>query len=282
MKKLSFKEELWLAAQNQYAVGAFNIFNYASAKAALAAAEELDVPIILQTSMATVKKYGAEEIGNMLRLLADRARTNVLIHLDHCTSVELAQKCIDTGWDSVMIDASRLSLEENIKITKEVVAYAHQRGVYVEGELGTIAGVEDEISVARSHPAGYEDSHEYVGMTGIDAFAPAIGTAHGLYHGEPTLNFDLVEKLHHSLACPLVIHGGTGLAAATFRRLVAVGAAKINVSTALKHAYVDGCREYLQNNPQKVDPLDLDACVAARITAAVKEHLLLVRKQGEN
>jgi ketose-bisphosphate aldolase len=177
-----------------------------------------------------------------------------------------------------MIDASSLPLRENIKITKEVVAYAHSRGVDVEGELGTIAGVEDEISVTDSQMAGFENSHTYVSMTGIDAFAPAIGTAHGLYHGEPTLNLELLEKLHHSLACPLVIHGGTGLGAATFRRLVTVGAAKINVSTALKHAYLNGSKEYLQNNPEKFDPLDFDAFVAARITTVVKEHLQLFRE----
>jgi ketose-bisphosphate aldolase len=282
MKKLSFKEELWLASRNHYAVGAFNIFNYTSAKAALTAAEELDVSIILQTSMATVKKYQAAKIGRMLRMLADQARINVLLHLDHCTSVELARKCIDSGWDSVMIDASRLPLEENIEITQEVVAYAHSKGVYVEGELGTIAGVEDEISVTRSQMADFENSHQYVGMTGIDAFAPAIGTAHGLYHGEPTLNLELLEKLHHSLGCPLVIHGGTGLDAATFRRLVALGAAKINVSTALKHAYLNGSKEYLQNNPDKFDPLDFDAVVASRITAVVKEHLQLFRESAGN
>lgn len=273
MKKNNFREELLLAKENKYSIGAFNIFNYASAKAAIKAAEELDSTLILQTSTSTVKKIGAEELGKMLRLLADSSTVNVLIHLDHCTSVDLAKQCIDSGWDSVMIDASQFPLEDNIRITKEVVEYAHARGVYVEGELGTIEGIEDEISENEGKIASFEDSIIYVEATNIDAFAPSIGTAHGVYHGEPKINFKLIEMLKDSIKCPVVIHGGTGLSKNTFRQLIQLGASKINVSTAIKNAYLEGCKEYFKKYPDEVDPLGFDEYYFGKIKDVAKDHI---------
>lgn len=280
MKHEDFKEMLLMAKKKKYAVGAFNIFNYLSAAAALKAAAELNSPIIIQTSTATVKKYGAEELGKMLRLLVNSHPVNAVIHLDHCTSVELAKQCIDAGWDSVMIDASQLPFADNISKTQEVVAYAHGKGVFVEGELGTIEGVEDEISVEKGSVISYEEALIYVEKTSIDAFAPAVGTAHGLYKGNPTINFHMIEQLSHSITCPLVIHGGTGLSEDVFRELVNKGAAKINVSTAIKYAYLNGCKEYFEKNPQKIDPLGFDEYVFEKIKIVVVNHINLFNPQG--
>ena len=190
------------ARQNGYAVGAFNIFNHVSADAAIHAAEEIGSPVILQTSTSTVKRYGPKKLADMLLPLAAGASVPVVVHLDHCTDPALAKACMEAGWDSIMIDASHYPLAENIRITSDVVRAAHPMGIDVEGELGTIEGVEDEISNVRGSHADFSESLVYLEKTGIDAFAPAIGTAHGVYKGEPRIDFDLVGRLAHATDCP--------------------------------------------------------------------------------
>ncbi len=280
MKSKTFLEELLYAREHKYAVGAFNIFNYLSARAVIRAASALNAPVILQTSVTTVKKFGPLELGTMLRQLAWNASVNVVIHLDHCQDVELAKACMDAGWDSIMFDGSRLPINENIKECREVVSYAHHRGIHVEGELGRIAGVEDELFVAHDDAthANLEDSIYFVRESGIDAFAPAIGTAHGVYHGTPVIDFDLVGELNEAIEAPIVIHGGTGLSEETFRRLIALGGAKVNVSTAIKHGYIDSCKEYVTANPDKLDPIDFDQYLNCAIKDTAMEHIRIFRK----
>jgi len=281
MKGKTFVEELLYAKEHSYAVGAFNILNHLSAQAVVQAASELNCPLILQTSVSTVKKFGPYEMMAMLRPLAENAPVNVLIHLDHCTDIEFAKTCVDAGWDSVMFDGSALPLEENIAGCKEVVAYAHAKGVQVEGELGRIAGVEDNIQVDEkaAFGAGLEESVYFVEQSGVDAFAPAIGTAHGVYKGVPKIDFDLVEQLKTAVPAPVVIHGGTGLSTETFHRLILGGGAKVNVSTAIKHAYLDTARDYFEAKPTKIDPLGFDRKLEAAIAAVAKEHLTLFREK---
>lgn len=264
-KKKSYKEALLEARDSKIALGAFNIFNFTSAKAVVNAAEEENRPVIIQTSTKTVKQIGVKELGSMLRFLAEQAKVPVYIHLDHCRDPELAKQCVDAGWDSVMLDASDEPLEENIRITKEVVAYASPRGVAVEGEVGVIKGVEEDIVAEEEKPATYEDTIRYINETGIDAIAPAIGTAHGFYKKKPSINYELVEKLGTLKDCPVVLHGGTGLSDETFRRLINLGVAKVNVSTALKHACINTAKEFLEAS--KLEPLELDQ----RIKKAIKE-----------
>lgn len=277
----SFLEELQQAKEHRYAIGAFNIFNYLSARAVVKAAAELEVPVILQTSVATVKEFGPDELGGMLRQLAVEAPVNVLIHLDHCQDISLAKACVEAGWDSVMFDGSRLPIEENIAGCREVVQYAHSRGVQVEGELGRIVGVEDAINVSEDDAslAGLEDSVYFVRESGIDAFAPAIGTAHGVYKGPPKINFDLVAKLREAIDAPVVIHGGTGLSEDTFRRLIYNGGAKVNVSTAIKHAYLDTARQYFRDYPDKIDPVGFDRTLENAIRETVMDHMRIFRQE---
>ena len=279
-EKKTFLEELQQAKAGRYAVGAFNIFNYLSASAVVQAASELDVPGILQTSVVTVKVFGPAKLGAMLRLIAEEASVNVLIHLDHCQDIELAKACVDAGWDSVMYDGSRLSLEENIAGCREVVKYAHSRGVDVEGEFGRIVGVEDAVKVSAEDAslAGLEDSIYFVRESGIDAYAPAIGTAHGVYIGTPTINFNLVAELKTAVEAPVVIHGGTGLSEETFRRLIRNGGAKVNVSTAIKHAYLDTCKAYFTEFPDKLDPVGFDRYLTRAIRATAREHMEIFTK----
>jgi len=275
MKNL--KEELINAKENNFAIPAFNIFNYVSASAVIKAGEKHQVPVIIQTSVGTVKYYGARVLQEMLQGLKKNASTNVYLHLDHCTSVEFSKECIDSGWDSVMFDGSKFSLKENIEMTKEVVAYAHPKGVTVEGELGTIVGVEEEIKVDKAQLASKDDCLIYVKESGVDYFAPAIGTAHGIYVGEPHLNYELVTQLSETIAEPIVIHGGSGLTEEMFRELVRRGSAKINISTAIKHAYFDGIRKYQEENPGKISPLDMDESMYQSIKEVAEYHISLFR-----
>jgi ketose-bisphosphate aldolase len=275
MERNSLKDMLLRAKQGKYAVGAFNIFNHISAKAAVQAAKELNAPLILQTSVSTVKKAGVDELIKMLNLMKESAGIPIVIHLDHCTDPELAKKCIDAGWDSVMIDVSDKPFDENVAVTAEIKKYAAGKSVCVEGELGVIKGVEDEISSDVEVPAKYEDAIKFVNSTDVDAFAPAIGTAHGFYSKKAVLNFDLVKKICDTCECPLVVHGGTGLSDDDFKKLIELGATKINISTAIKHAYIDGYKKYFEQNPTDCNPLKLDEFLEKEIREVAKMHISL-------
>ncbi|AFA48034.1 class II fructose-bisphosphate aldolase [Acetobacterium woodii] len=275
MSYVNMKKILDNARKNHYAVGAFNIVNYLTAKAAVEAAEELEQPIILQTSVKTVKAFGITEMMSFLKPIAEQAKVEVAIHLDHSTDVAFTKACIDGGWSSVMYDGSQLALKDNIKNTKEIVAYAKPKQVTVEGELGAIVGVEDDIVVlAGNHAhAKPDDCRVYLKETEIDAFAPAVGTAHGVYKGEINIDYDLFDEINQFSFCPLVLHGGTGLTDEMFHRLIALGASKVNISTAIKIAYVQGMATYTKLNVDQNDPLKLDAFTKEQVKKVVTEHI---------
>jgi fructose-bisphosphate aldolase class II len=277
----NLKELLAGARSKGAAVGAFNIFDYTSARAAIAAANEMDTPILLQTSVGMVKKFGAPELFEMLALLRKNSKVSILFHLDHCTDPALARACVDAGWDSVMLDMSAKALAENIALTAEIKKYAAAKGVCVEGELGVITGVEEDISADTGKLASYEDSLTFLEGTNVDAFAPAIGTAHGLYKSEVKLNFDLVQRLAGTTSVPVVVHGGTGLSDEQFARLIQCGASKINVSTALKYAYIDGLREYWAAHSDEYNPIKLNNAAEDAVKKTVKEHILRFSPAGK-
>lgn len=282
MSYVNMKNILEKAREGGYAVGAFNIVNYLTAKAAVEAAEELEQPIILQTSVKTVKAFGINEMMSFLRPIAENAKVEVAIHLDHSTNVDYTKACIDAGWLSVMYDGSQLPLAENIKNTLEIVDYAKSRNVTVEGELGAIVGVEDDIVVAEGESAHArpEDCRVYLKKTGAHAFAPAIGTAHGVYKGEINIDYDLFENINTFSPCPLVLHGGTGLTDEMFSKLIGLGAAKVNISTAIKIAYCQGMADFSRENPGKNDPLKLDAYVKDAVKKLVSEHIRFFSLKG--
>jgi len=275
-------EMLKHAKKNGYAVGAFNIVNYLTAEAVIKASEEMRSPLIIQTSTSTVKQFGIKPLIDMLKPMAQTSKVPVAIHLDHCTDIEMVYKCIDAGWSSVMIDASKESFEDNMKKTLDVVKYASSKDVSVEGELGAIVGVEDEIHVKEkdSMLADPVKSVQYVKETGIHAFAPAIGTAHGLYKGEPKIDFDRFKLIADTCGCPLVIHGGTGLAKDVFKKLIMLGAAKINISTAIKIAYCRGMGEYSAEHADENNPLKLDRFVLGKVKDAAVEHIKTFGAEG--
>ena len=253
------------------AAAAVNILNHLTMRAVVHAAVLAKRPLILQPSTATVRRFGVRAFAEMAAPFRANAGVPIALHLDHCRDAQLAMDCVDAGWDSVMVDYSALPYEENADQTRQIVRYAHERGVAVEGEIGRIAGVEDDISNDAELFASFDDTIRFLSDTGVDAIAPAIGTMHGLYTAEPKLNYDLVRRLSDADAL-VVVHGGTGLPEADFRRLIDCGAVKCNVSTALKHAYLDTAREALTRerlSPLEFDQLVEDAC-AAKLGAYIR------------
>lgn len=271
------------AARDGYAVAAFNIVNFQTAQAIVQSAETIHSPLIIQTSVSTVKAIGIEPLIHFLYDLADKAAVPVAIHLDHCPDIDLALRCADLGWSSVMVDLSKRPFEENLRETARVVSYCHDLGVSVEGELGAILGVEDHIVVSE-RDASLADpvlSIEYCRETKIDAFAPAIGTAHGLYKGVPQVEFDLLRTIAASVACPTVVHGGTGLSDYAFRRCIENGAAKINISTAVKIAWSQSMLRYLQEHSEENNPLKSDAAAMKAVAETAIAHMKLFGSENK-
>jgi len=264
------------AQQTGTAVAAVNVLNHLTARAVIRAAERALRPVILQPSAGTVKRHGVKPFARMIEGLRVEACVPVVLHLDHCTDETLARECIRAGWDSVMMDFSARPFEENAALTRRVADYAHLNGVAVEGEIGVIAGVEDDIVHDAACPASFREAVEYLQKTGIDAVAPAIGTAHGVYTGRPKLDFELVRQLGHHYV-PVVVHGGTGLPEDDFKRLIECGAAKINISTALKQVYLGTAREALENGA--IAPLDFDKAVEEACSSQMEAFIRLFAKE---
>ncbi|MCU0914988.1 MAG: class II fructose-bisphosphate aldolase [Planctomycetes bacterium] len=245
------------ALAGRYGVGAFNVLDYNSTKAVIQAAEELDAPVILQTSAKTVTFWGSRTLVSWVRELAGRARVPVALHLDHCKDLSLIQECLEAGWTSVMIDASARPFEENLALSRQVVALARPRDVTVEAELGAIVGVEDDLHVKEqdSHLADPRQAVEFCAQVRPDCFAPAIGTAHGIYKGEPKIAYHILEEVANRTRVPIALHGGTGLSDEVFGRCIALGCAKVNISTQIKYAFIDGFVGYHNTHNTQYDPL---------------------------
>ena len=281
---VSMKQILENARNGGYAIGAFNIVNYITSKAVIDASEALNVPVILQTSVKTVKQIGVEEFIDFLKPLAEKSSVDVCVHLDHCTDVDFAKKCVDAGWSSIMYDGSQLPLEENIKNTIEVKNYIGNKDITLEGEIGSIVGVEDDIVVNHDEAAyaKVEDCKKYLEETKVDALAPAIGTAHGVYKGEIRLNYDLFKEIDSISPVPLVLHGGTGLSSEMFSKLIDLRASKVNISTALKIAYCKSCYEYTSTHQDENNPLTLDKYIYDKVYDLAYTHInFFSKRKGE-
>ncbi len=264
--------EYRLAKEKGYALGAFNIFNMLTAEAVVQASNELGVPVILQMSTSSVKSIGIKKALMIFETVSINAKQNVMLHLDHCTDVEFAKQCIDAGWKSIMFDGSEFNFEENVRLTREVVEYARGKDVLVEGEIGIIQGIEDGVIGDISRVASYDEVVQFCNKSEVDTVAPSIGTAHGLYEGTPTLNYELIERLIQNNIKPLVIHGGTGLGEDVFRKLVKMGVVKINVSTAIKHAYLDTLKRIMKGD-LVYNPLEYDEKIIAGVKKVVLQHM---------
>ena len=283
MAVVSTMEILNDAFARRYGVAAFNIVNDLTLEAVIAAASELRAPLIVQTSVKTVKSIGLRPLYAMFRAFAEPAPVPIALHLDHCPDRAMITACLAQGYNSVLFDGSHLpSVEENKRQTLEVVAEARRRGAHVEGEIEGITGVEDGIgSDLLADIYSLETAVDFVRSTGVDVFAPAIGNAHGVYKAEPVLDMQRVSDIVAQVPVPICLHGGTGLSPRQFDELIARGCAKVNISTALKLTYMRAHRDFFERHPEHGDPPTLMKFVRERVVATAKEHIALFHSEGK-
>ena len=249
------KELLLKAQEGGYAVGAFNVENMEMVQAVLAAAEELNSPVIMQTTPSTVKYAGLDYYLANVEAAAKRTKVPVVMHLDHGNSFELAMQAYRTGYTSIMIDGSHESFEDNIVVSKAVADACHPGKVPVEAELGKVGGKEDDLDGGDDNPyTDPQEAKEFVERTGVDSLAVGIGTAHGVYKGEPKLQFDILSQIREVVDIPLVLHGTSGVPDEAVEECIKRGICKVNYATDLRIAFTNGLNKYLAENPDTIDP----------------------------
>ncbi len=279
----SFKEVLLDGYRNGYAVGQFNMNNLEFTQAIIEAANEEKSPVILGVSEGAIKYMGLEYTVAMARVAAETSKVPVILHLDHGPNLEVVMKCIRAGFSSIMIDASHYELEKNIALSKQLVELCHPLGIEVEGELGRIGGTEDDMTVderdaSLAIPA---EAVRLVQESGIDALAPAIGSAHGPYKGKPELSFDRLEEIKGLLPnIPLVLHGGSGIPDEDIRRAISLGVSKINVNTENQQAMTAVIREILGKDEKAYDPRKYLKPAREAIKETVKQKMRLFGSSG--
>lgn len=304
MALVNTKEMFQKAYAGGYAIGAFNVNNMEIVQGITEAAKEENAPIILQVS-AGARKYAKHEyLVKLVEAAIADTDLPIALHLDHGADFEICKACIDGGFTSVMIDGSHLSFEENIALTKKVVEYAHAHGVVVEGELGRLAGVEDDVNVS-AEDASYtrpEEVEEFVDRTGVDSLAIAIGTSHGAFKfkpgQKPQLRFDILEEIGQRLPnFPIVLHGASsvskeyvdiinkyggklddaiGIPEDMLRKAAGMAVCKINIDSDLRLAFTAGVREHLMNNPGHFDPRQFLSPARDYVKALVKHKIVNV------
>jgi ketose-bisphosphate aldolase len=268
------------AFKERYGVAAINVVNDLTMEAVLAAAEELRAPLIVQTSVKTVKSIGAEVLFGMWEEMACRVSVPVAIHLDHCPERDVISLCLEKGWNSVLFDGSKLNVEENKRQTIEVVAEARRYGALVEGEIEGFKRVEEMAEDERVNEQSLETAVDFVETTGVDIFAPAIGNAHGMYKTTPKLDNQRVTDIVEATGKPVALHGGTGMTPDQFSDLIARGCAKVNISTALKIAFIQSGYDYVTEHPTEYDPPKLFVAQRAAVFEMAKEHIIKFGAQG--
>lgn len=231
------------------AYGAFNLHCYEMILPFFQASKEINIPIIMQISTGTAQYIGYKLLADSVKSLSETSEMDICLHLDHCSKEESIKEAIDSGFSSVMIDGSSLPIDENIKLTKRVVEFAHSKGVSVEGEIGTIGGNEDGIkaNIDASMYTEPKDALKFYKETGIDAMAISIGTAHGLYKGKANISFEKLKEIKELTNAPLVLHGGTGVSDEDIKKCVEYGIKKVNVGTELNASWIEKAKETFQN-----------------------------------
>ena len=275
-------EKLLLDAQKGgYAVGAFNVENMEMVMAVIKAAEEMNAPLMLQTTPSTVKYAGLDLYLANVKTVAERASVPVCMHLDHGDSFDLAMRALRVGYSSIMIDGSHSVFEENIAVTKAVVDACKPSGIPVEAELGKVGGKEDDLDGGSGGYTDPEEAKEFVERTGVGSLAVAIGTAHGVYKGEPHLEFELLDQLQKEVPVPLVLHGASGLSEEAVAESIKRGICKVNFATELRIAYTDGVKEYLAEYPDAFDPKKYGKVAMEHVKEIVKQRIEMCGCNGK-
>lgn len=240
-----------------FAIGAFNVHTMEDVQAVKAAAEAQESPVILQVGAAVASYAGMKWIATLCRLAAAEASVPVTVHLDHGRTLEVMREALEAGFSSVMIDGSHLPFAENVRLTRETVDLARRYGASVEGELGSIGGVEDDIESLEGRLTDPEQAAAFVEQTGVDALAVAIGNCHGLYKGPVRLDFDRLAAIRARVGAPLVLHGGSDIPDDLVRQAVAGGIRKFNIGTEVKLAFTGAIKEVIAAGGPSADPRDL-------------------------
>ena len=252
MAVTSLKDIVDRAFADRYGVPAINVFNDLTMEAALAGAVEAKSPIIVQTSVKTVRSVGSGVLMAQWKAMTSGIEVPCALHLDHCPDRAVITECLDAGWNSVLFDASELTVEENQAQTVEVVEEAREHGAHVEGEIESITGVEDGVgSDTPSERQSLDVQVRYLEATGVDVFAPAIGNAHGSYSSAPDLDTQRVSDIVERYRVPIALHGGSGLSDDVFKDLISRGCGKVNISTALKELFMKQSLEFLRGAEEK-------------------------------
>jgi len=302
MPLVTSKEMFKKAYEGGYAIGAFNVNNMEIIQGITEAAKEVNAPLILQVS-AGARKYAKHVyLMKLVEAALEDTGLNICLHLDHGEDFEICKACVDGGFTSVMIDGSKYPFKENVRITKQVVDYAHSKGVVVEGELGKLAGIEDAINVSEADAAFTrpEEVQEFVEATGVDSLAIAIGTSHGAYKfkGEPRLRFDILEEVQRRLpGFPIVLHGASsvlpeyvedinkyggkmpgakGVTEDMLRKAASMAVCKINIDSDLRLAMTASIRKYFALHPEEFDPRKYLGPARDAIKELVKHKLINV------
>lgn len=273
---------LWKAQQEGYAVGAFNANNMEIIQAIIQAAELEKSPVIMQASQGAIKYAGLDFITGMVRIAAEKSPVPVALHLDHGTDFDQVIQCIRSGFTSVMYDGSKLSLDDNIAMTRKILEIANPIGVSVEAELGKIGGTEDHIHV-EMREAAYTDPEEaryFVEQTGIKSLAIAIGTAHGQYQGEPKLDFERLAAIQALVNIPIVLHGSSGVPDEAVRKAISLGVRKVNIDTNIREAFVGAMKKVIKNKPQEIDPRQILGPAREAAIQIIREKMRIFGSSG--
>jgi ketose-bisphosphate aldolase len=282
MQKRNLKEILKKADRFGYAIPSFNYSDIWDFLAIVEAAEEEEAPVIIASNPLVVKEIGMEICGALGNAAMNKANIPLIHHLDHSPKVEMCKDAIDQGYPSVMIDASKYSLVENIKIVKEVVDYAHPKGVHVEAEIGKIKGkgIEGDFT-GGDFLVQVDEAVTLVKETGVDSLAIGIGTAHGFYESKPEINFQRLAEVNKAIDIPLVLHGGTGIPEEDIKRAIYNGINKVNVGTIIHCTYMNNLREELVKREPNPYTLDVIKPVKEKIKQVVKMWIRICMANGK-
>ncbi|MEG1384905.1 MAG: class II fructose-1,6-bisphosphate aldolase [Oscillospiraceae bacterium] len=285
MPLVNSKEMLLKAQKNRYAIGAFNVENMEMMQAVIAAAQAENAPVILQTTPSTLNYADTSLFVSMARALAEKASVPIAIHLDHGNSYNLCRQAAEDGYTSLMIDGSKLPIEENISLSRQVVqlASAMSPALSVEAELGRLGGKEDAVEVKHGEDI-YTDPDEaarFANETGVDSLAVAIGTAHGFYKGDPMLDFERLALLKAAVSIPLVLHGSSGVSDEDVRRAISLGVCKVNFATELRVAYTQAARQCLESDIAIYDPKKYGVPARDAVTDIVRHRIRTCGAQNQ-
>lgn len=263
-----------------YAIPGFNVNNIEDVRAVVDAAEELRSPVILLVTEGALRYAGHAYLSAVVRAAREEASVPVFIQLDHGSSLEAVVRCIQAGFDSVMIDGSILPFEENVALTRQVVEVAHACGVWVEGEIGVIPGTEDDITREDEGLTPPEQAIEFAERTGVNALAAAVGTAHGFYRARPKIDLERIKAMRAGMAADLALHGGSDVEPEQIQAAIAAGMNKVNVGTEVKAVFARTLREQLMASPDSIDARKALTAAREATKALVMEKMRMVGSPG--